>query len=60
MGRGDNRLTIKVRQRKAWRRKKARMNAKIEEGKAGKKAGGARRPAAREAATTTTTRRPAN
>lgn len=56
MGRGDNRLTVKVRQRKAWRRKKARMIAKIEEGKAGKKAGGARR----EAATTTTTRRPAD
>jgi hypothetical protein len=29
MGRGDNRKTPKVRQRKAWRKSKARLAAKI-------------------------------
>ena len=54
MGRGDNRRSLKVKQRKAWRRKKERLNKAIEEAKAGKKAGGARRPAG-----TTTVRRSA-
>jgi len=30
MGRGDNRKGPKVRQRKAWRRKKARIRSKME------------------------------
>lgn len=36
MGRGDNRRTQKVKQRKGWRRKKRRLAAKIEAGKAGR------------------------
>jgi hypothetical protein len=32
MGRGDNRKTQKTRQRRAWRRKKLRLRAKIEGG----------------------------
>lgn len=40
MGRGDNRRTPKVLQRKSWRKLKARTRKKIEEAKgAGKKAG---------------------
>ena len=53
MGRGDNRRTLKIRQRKQWRRKKARLAKRIEEGKAGKKAGGARTAAAAPAGSTT-------
>lgn len=30
MGRHDNRRTLKTRRRKAWRRKKLRLRAKIE------------------------------
>jgi hypothetical protein len=30
MGRGDNRSSRKVRQRKAWRKKKARLRKKLE------------------------------
>jgi hypothetical protein len=33
MGRGDSRKTAKVRQRRAWRKKKARLTAKIAGGK---------------------------
>ena len=33
MGRHDNRRTQKTRRRKAWRRKKLRLRAKIEGGK---------------------------
>ncbi len=36
MGRGDNRRSLKARQRKAWRRKKMRLNKKIDAGKAAK------------------------
>jgi hypothetical protein len=36
MGRGDNRRSPLHRRRKAWRRKKRRLNAKIEAGKAAK------------------------
>ncbi len=32
MGRGDNRKTPKVRQRRAWRKAKARLTAKINGG----------------------------
>jgi hypothetical protein len=50
MGRGDSRKTQKVRQRRAWRKKKARLAAKI--------AGGSKKPAApktsRPAGTTVT------
>lgn len=34
MGRHDNRRTLKMRRRRAWRRKKLRLRAKIEGGKA--------------------------
>ena len=37
MGRGDNRKTAKVRRRRAWRKKKARLKAKIEGGKSAEK-----------------------
>jgi hypothetical protein len=37
MGRGDNRRSRKVRQRKAWRRKKLRLRKKVETAQAGKK-----------------------
>jgi hypothetical protein len=42
MGRGDSRKTPKVRQRKAWRKAKARLAAKI--------AGAGKRPSAPKAA----------
>ncbi len=34
MGRADNRCSLKMRQRKAWRKKKARIAKKIEAAKA--------------------------
>jgi hypothetical protein len=37
MGNGDNRRSLKMRQRKAWRRKKLRLRKKIEAGAAAKK-----------------------
>jgi hypothetical protein len=37
MGRGDNRRTLKVRRRKAWRRKKLRLRKKLEAGTTTKK-----------------------
>ena len=46
MGRGDNRKTPKVRQRRALRKVKARLNAKI--------AGGAAKPAAAKKASPST------
>ncbi len=36
MGRGDNRKTTKVRQRRAWRKAKSRLAAKIAGGSAAK------------------------
>jgi hypothetical protein len=39
MGRGDNRRSPKVRQRKAWRKAKSRLAAKIQGTAAGAKAG---------------------
>jgi hypothetical protein len=52
MGRGDNRRTLKMRQRKAQAAKKARLARKIDEGKSGKKDGGARAATATDASTT--------
>jgi hypothetical protein len=46
MGRGDNRKTTKVRQRRAWRKAKARLAAKI--------SGGAAKPAAAKKASPST------
>jgi hypothetical protein len=37
MGRGDNRRSRKVRQRKSWRRKKLRLRKKVEAAQATKK-----------------------
>jgi hypothetical protein len=42
MGKSDNRRSLKMRQRKAWRRKKLRMRKKIDEAKTAKTGGGAR------------------
>jgi hypothetical protein len=47
MGRGDNRKTPKVRQRRAWRKAKARLAAKISGGTA------AGKPAAKKASPST-------
>ena len=46
MGRGDNRKSAKMRRRKSWRRHKARVQKKIEEGKANKGNRPAKAPAA--------------
>ena len=56
MGRGDNRRTLKMRQRKSHNAKKARLQKKIEEGKSAQKDGGARAQAA--SAAPATIRRP--
>lgn len=39
MGNSDNRRSLKMRQRRAWRRKKLRLRKKIEDGKAAKLGG---------------------
>lgn len=43
MGRGDNRLTLKMRQRKNQKRKKLSLKSKIEDSRKSKKAPGRKR-----------------
>jgi hypothetical protein len=45
MGKSDNRKSLKMRQRKAWRRKKLRLKKKIEASKGGTGAGRVKKPA---------------
>lgn len=40
MGRGDNRRSLKARQRRAWRKKKAQLRKKIEGSKSAQAAAG--------------------
>ena len=54
MGRGDNRKGPKVRQRKAWRRKKSRIRSKME---AAMSVGGAKAPAKKKTSSSSVVRK---